>query len=66
MWGGMESDAIFFMWGRFRSVRTYMKSLIRVCVLVGCVMCNMCGIGYFCDCAYLCGIGVDCFEDQGG
>ena len=32
--------------------------------MVGYVMCIMCGLGSFCDGGYLCGIGVECFEDQ--
>ena len=27
-------------------------------------MCNMRGFGISCDCAYLCDIGVECFEDM--
>lgn len=32
--------------------------------MVGCVMCNMCSSGCFCDCVYLCSIGLECFENQ--
>ena len=28
------------------------------------MMCIIYDFRYFCDCAYLCGIGVECFEDQ--
>ena len=50
---------VFFMWRRYRNVRIYMRFFISV----GCGMCIMCGFENSCDCVYLCGIGVDCFED---
>ena len=54
---------VFLMWWRLRCVR--INDPFDYCRFeVGCVTCIMCGFGFFCDCAYLCGIGVECLEDQ--